>query len=59
MIGQAFTSINANLLQNVSNNFRFSLEKCIEANSDTFEQELQECPKFHNDVHLSHGYARF
>jgi hypothetical protein len=25
----------------------------------TFEQELQESPKFHNDAHLFHGYARF
>jgi hypothetical protein len=31
----------------------------IEANGGTFEQELQECPKFHNDVHLFHGCARF
>jgi hypothetical protein len=31
------------------------LEKCIEANGGTFEQELQECPKFHNDANLFHG----
>jgi hypothetical protein len=35
------------------------LEKCIEANDGTFEQELQECPKFHNDANLFHEYARF
>jgi hypothetical protein len=38
-----------------SNNFRFRLEKCIEANGGTFEQEFQECPKFHNDANLFHG----
>jgi hypothetical protein len=43
------------MLQNVSNNFRFCLEKCIEANGGTFEQELQESLKFHNDAHLFHG----
>jgi hypothetical protein len=47
------------MLQNVSNNFRFRLEKCIEANGGTFEQELQEYPKFHNDAHLFHGYMIF
>jgi hypothetical protein len=44
------------MLQNVSNNFRFRLEKCIEANGGTFEQE---CPKFHTHAHLFHEYARF
>jgi hypothetical protein len=47
------------MLQNVSNNFRFRLEKCIETNGGTFEQELQECTKFHDDAHLFHGYERF
>jgi hypothetical protein len=47
------------MLQNVSNNFRFRLGKCIEANGDKFKQELQECPNFQNDVHLFHRYARF
>jgi hypothetical protein len=47
------------MLQNVSNNFRFRLEKCIEANGRTFEQKLQECPKFHTHAHLFHEYARF
>jgi hypothetical protein len=37
----------------------FRLEKCIKANGGTFEQELQEYPKFHNDAHLIHGYACF
>jgi hypothetical protein len=45
--------------KNVRNNFRFRLEKCVEANGGTFEQELQECLKFHNDAHLVHGHARF
>jgi hypothetical protein len=47
------------MLQKVRNNFRFRLEKCIETIGGTFEQELQECPKFHNDAHLFHGYAHF
>jgi hypothetical protein len=47
------------MLQNVSNNFRFRLGKCIEANGGKFEQELQECLNFQNDAHLFHGYARF
>jgi hypothetical protein len=47
------------MLQNVSNNFRFLLEKCIDSNGATFAQELQECPKFHTDTHLFHGYSRF
>jgi hypothetical protein len=47
------------MLQNVSKNFRFRLEKCIKANGGTFEQVLHECPKFNNNAHLFHKYARF
>jgi hypothetical protein len=34
------------MLENVSNNFSFRLDKCIEANGGTFENELHECPGF-------------
>jgi hypothetical protein len=42
------------MLRNVSNNFRSCLEKYVNANGGIFEEELQECPKFHNDAHLFH-----
>jgi hypothetical protein len=47
------------MLKNVGNIFRFRLEKWIAANGGTLEQDLQECPKFHNDINLFHGYAPF
>jgi hypothetical protein len=43
-------------LQNVSNNFKFHLEKCIQANGGTFEQELQEGTIFHNLLLPSHFF---
>jgi hypothetical protein len=47
------------MLRNVSNNFRFRLGKYIEADGGIFEEELQECPKFHNNADLFHGCVHF
>jgi hypothetical protein len=44
-------------LQNVSNNFKFHLEKCIQANGGTFEQELQEGTIFHNDAIVGKSFT--